>query len=76
MGSGKPVRPVDAAAVFVDISGFNRYRSVNGRRCSRRGEMLADIMVAIFEPLIAAVVLRQRRLHHRFAGDAFMALSR
>ncbi|MCO5185730.1 MAG: tetratricopeptide repeat protein [Anaerolineae bacterium] len=63
----------DAAAVFVDVSGFTTVTEALMDAGVAGSEMLADIMVAIFEPLIAAVYDNGGYITD-FAGDAFMAL--
>lgn len=62
-----------ASTLFVDISGFTAVTEALMDAGIAGGEMLADIMVAIFDPLIAAVY-ENGGFVSGFAGDAFTAI--
>lgn len=62
-----------AAALFVDISGFTAVTETLMQQGKVGAEMLADVMQAIFTPLIDAVYQRGGFING-FAGDAFTAI--
>jgi predicted ATPase/class 3 adenylate cyclase len=63
----------DAAALFIDISGFTAVTEALMAHGKPGAEALADAMLAIFEPLIAAVY-GYGGFITGFAGDAFTAV--
>jgi class 3 adenylate cyclase/tetratricopeptide (TPR) repeat protein len=71
--AGERFGRIEAATIFVDISGFTAVTEALMEVGIAGGEMLADIMVAIFEPLIATVYGNGGFISD-FAGDAFMAI--
>lgn len=62
-----------AAAMFVDISGFTAVTEALMHRGKAGAEALADVMQALFAPLIAAVYANGGFVAS-FAGDAFTAV--
>lgn len=62
-----------AATLFVDISGFTAVTEKLMQHGKVGAEMLADVMQAIFTPLIEAVYQRGGYING-FAGDAFTAI--
>jgi predicted ATPase/class 3 adenylate cyclase len=62
-----------AAALFVDLSGFSAVTSALMSHGSEAAELMANIMEAIFAPLVNAVY-EQEGFITTFAGDAFTAL--
>lgn len=71
--AGRSDGVMDACAIDIDISGFSRVTDVLSARGPEGAELLADVIRAIFEPLISCV--------HEFGGfvanyvgDGFLAL--
>src|SRR5512143_3972530 len=62
-----------AAAVFVDLSGFSRMTDELARHGDHGAEVLADVMRAVFEPLVQAVY-RHGGFVVGYAGDAFTGI--
>ena len=62
-----------AVCLFADISGFSTVTNTLVVHGSEAAELMADIMLAIFEPLVDAVYA-QGGFITTFAGDAFTAL--
>lgn len=62
-----------AATLFVDISGFTAITNVFMRQGKEGGEAMADMMQAVFDPLVQAVYT-QGGFITGFAGDAFTAV--
>ena len=62
-----------SVSLFADISGFSAVTSTLVEHGSEAAEIMADIMLAIFEPLVDAVYA-QGGFITTFAGDAFTAL--
>jgi len=64
---------LDAACLFVDISGFTPLTVALMEHGPEGAEVLADVLVAVFEPLIDAV-FEHGGFIAGFAGDAFKAV--
>jgi class 3 adenylate cyclase len=62
-----------AAAVFVDLSGFSAMTEQLSRHGDQGAEVLADVMTAVFGPLVEAVY-SQGGFVIGYAGDAFTAV--
>jgi predicted ATPase/class 3 adenylate cyclase len=62
-----------AAAIFVDVSGFSRLTDALAKHGQHGAEVLADLMRVIFEPLVNAVYA-QGGFVVGYAGDAFNAV--
>ena len=62
-----------AASLFVDISGFTKTTEALMRHGQEGAEMLADVMLGVFEPLVESVYVHGGFITG-FAGDAFTAL--
>ncbi|MGB0386976.1 MAG: tetratricopeptide repeat protein [Ardenticatenaceae bacterium] len=63
----------EAGGLFVDISGFTKTTEALMEHGQEGAEMLADVMQAVFEPLVESVYA-QGGFITGFAGDAFTAL--
>ncbi|MGE5251444.1 MAG: AAA family ATPase [Bacteroidota bacterium] len=70
---GKQRGSAPAAAVFMDLSGFSKMTDELARHGDQGAEVLAEVMRAIFEPLVEAV-LEQGGFVVGYAGDAFTAV--
>lgn len=70
---GKPNGRFQAATLFVDISGFTTVTESLMAHGKVGAEILADVMAAVFSPLITAVY-EQGGFITGFAGDAFTAV--
>jgi predicted ATPase/class 3 adenylate cyclase len=64
---------LDAAAIFVDVSGFSKLTDTLAKHGQHGAEVLADLMRVIFEPLVNAVYA-QGGFVVGYAGDAFNAV--
>ncbi len=64
---------MEAASLFVDVSGFTALTDALMRHGKEGAETLAGVMCAIFEPLVDSLYARGGFIAG-FAGDAFMAL--
>ncbi len=62
-----------AAALFMDISGFTATSNIFMQHSMNGGEAMADVMQSIFDPLVEAVY-GQGGFITGFAGDAFTAV--
>ncbi len=71
--SGQHRGSLRAAGIFVDLSGFSIMTDVLARHGQAGAETLADVMRAVFEPLVAAVYA-QGGFVVGYAGDAFTAI--
>ncbi|MCA9921948.1 MAG: adenylate/guanylate cyclase domain-containing protein, partial [Anaerolineales bacterium] len=71
--AGKQNGRLQAATLFVDISGFTAVTEALMQHGKVGAEALADVMQAIFTPLITAVYERGGFIAG-FAGDAFTAI--
>ena len=73
LAHGETAGSFDAACLFVDISGFTPLTIALMEHGTEGAEVLADVLVSVFEPLIDAVY-QQGGFIAGFAGDAFKAL--
>ena len=73
LAQGETAGRFDAACLFVDISGFTPLTITLMEHGTEGAEVLAHVLVSVFEPLIDAVY-RQGGFIAGFAGDAFKAL--
>ena len=64
---------LQAASLFVDLSGFSRMADVLAQHGQHGAEVLADVMRAVFGPLVKAVYA-QGGFVVGYAGDAFTAV--
>jgi predicted ATPase/class 3 adenylate cyclase len=64
---------LQAAAIFVDISGFSKLTDTLAKHGQHGAEVLADLMRVIFEPLVNTVYA-QGGFVVGYAGDAFNAV--
>lgn len=62
-----------AATLFLDLSGFTAITNTVMQQGKEGGEVMADVMQAIFDPLVDAVY-EQGGFISSFAGDAFTAI--
>ncbi|MBN1954080.1 MAG: AAA family ATPase, partial [Anaerolineae bacterium] len=72
-GGGETHGQFDAAALFVDVSGFSTATHALSQHGSEAAEVMADIMGCIFDPLVDAVYAHGGFING-FAGDGFTAL--
>lgn len=71
--AGERLGELDAAALFVDVSGFTPLTAALMQHGKAGAEAVADALLAVFEPLIQKVS-EQGGFVATFAGDAFLAL--
>ena len=71
--AGESSGQLDAATLFVDVSGFSTMTSALMQHGQHGAEVLAQVMRAIFDPLVEAVYAHDGFITV-FAGDAFTAV--
>lgn len=71
--SGEYSGSLPAASIFVDVSGFSTLTEALARQGDRGAEVLAEVMGALFEPLVDAVYA-QGGFVVGYAGDSFTAI--
>ena len=71
--AGEASGRLDAATLFVDVSGFSAMTSALMAHGQHGAEVLAQVMRAIFDPLVEAVYAHGGFITV-FAGDAFTAV--
>lgn len=71
--SGEQRGGLRAAGIFVDLSGFSLMTDALARHGQAGAETLAEVMCAVFEPLVEAVYA-QGGFVVGYAGDAFTAI--
>ncbi|MFZ5911173.1 MAG: AAA family ATPase [Chloroflexota bacterium] len=71
--AGRTRGQLRAAGIFVDLSGFSKMADALARHGQPGAEALAEVMCAIFEPLVGAVYA-QAGFVVGYAGDAFTAV--
>lgn len=71
--AGQSRGQMQAAALFADLSGFSAMADALSRHGQAGAESLAEVMRAVFEPLVAAVYA-QGGFVVGYAGDAFTAV--
>ena len=71
--SAQPHGSLQAAGIFVDLSGFSIMTDELARYGQHGAETLADVMSSVFEPMVNAVYA-QGGFVVGYAGDAFTAL--
>jgi predicted ATPase/class 3 adenylate cyclase len=64
---------IQAAAIFVDLSGFSKLTDTLAKHGPHGAEVLAELMRVVFEPLVSAVYA-QGGFVVGYAGDAFNAV--
>ncbi len=71
--SGEFEGRLSAASIFIDVSGFSRLTESLSQQGDRGGELLAEVMQALFAPLSEAVY-SQGGFIIGYAGDSFTAM--
>lgn len=64
---------IEAAAIFVDLSGFSKLTDALAKHGQHGAEVLAELMRVVFEPLVSAVYAHGGFVIG-YAGDAFNAV--
>jgi predicted ATPase/class 3 adenylate cyclase len=64
---------IEAAAIFVDLSGFSKLTDTLAKHGQHGAEVLAELMRVVFEPLVSAVYAHGGFVIG-YAGDAFNAV--
>lgn len=71
--SGQHAGSLDAAGLFIDLSGFSKMADILSGYDQPGAESLAEVMRKVFEPLVGAVY-SQGGFVIGYAGDAFTAI--
>lgn len=71
--SGQLSGSLEAAGLFIDLSGFSKMTDILSRHDQPGAEALADVMRKVFEPLVKAVY-SQGGFVIGYSGDAFTAI--
>ena len=71
--SGQFSGSLEAAGLFIDLSGFSKMADILSGHDQPGAEALADVMRSVFEPLVEAVYA-QGGFVVGFSGDAFTAI--